>query len=91
MLSWLLMKRRSRIDVLIDILTEALNGCSKTKLMYRCNLNYRCFNRYLKELLDKDLLIKIERSSKKTIHYKTTEKGKELLQVLRRAKQLTAS
>ena len=83
------MGRRSRIDVLIEILTEALNESSKTRIMYRCNLNYKCFNRYLKELLEKGLIVKIERSSRKTELYKTSEKGRELLQVLKRAKKLT--
>ena len=83
------MGRRSRIDVLIEILTEALNESSKTRIMYRCNLNYKCFNRYLKELLEKGLIVKIERSSRKTELYKASEKGRELLQVLKRAKKLT--
>ena len=83
------MGRRSRIDVLIEILTEALNESSKTRIMYRCNLNYKCFNRYLKELLEKGLIVKIERSSRKTELYKTSEKGRELLQVLKKAKKLT--
>jgi len=84
------MGRRSRIDVLIEILTEALNECSKTRIMYRCNLNYKCFSRYLKELLEKGLIVKIERSSRKTELYKISEKGRELLQVLKRAKKLTS-
>jgi predicted transcriptional regulator len=44
-------KRRSKKEIICEILNEALNGASKTKLMYRCNLNFERFNHYLEELL----------------------------------------
>ncbi len=81
-----LRKRRSH--------TEASEGANKTRLMYSCNLNFGLFNRYLKELLDADLIEKIEENNLEgstiTI-YKTSAKGRELLKVLRKASELLSS
>ena len=41
------MVRRSRTGVIIDILTEVLDGANKTRIMYRANLNFLRFKRYL--------------------------------------------
>jgi len=80
-------RRRSRIEVICDILSEALDGANKTRLMYRCNLNFMRFNRYLQELLDAGLIENINSNPKGTIIYKTTEKGRELVKVLRKANE----
>jgi len=79
--------RRSRAEVIVNILSEALNGVNKTRLMYKCNLNFTRFNRYLQELLVAGLLERIEDSTNNPgmILYRTTERGKELLSVLRKA------
>lgn len=80
-------RRRSRIEVVCDILSEALEGANKTRLMYRCNLNFIRFNRYLQELLNAGLIENVDTNPKNTIIYKTTEKGRELLKVLRKANE----
>jgi len=72
----------------MEILKEALKGCSKTRLMYRCNLNFRCFNGYLNELLDKNLLVKVKHQSRNGVLYRTSDKGKELLEALTRVMEL---
>lgn len=77
-----MLRRRSRVEVIREILVEALNGRSKTRIMYRCNLNLKCFNRYLDVLLDKGLLVKVKHQSKNGFLYKTSEKGKRLLKTL---------
>lgn len=79
--------RRSRAGVILNILNEALKGVNKTRLMYRCNLNFARFNHYLQDLLDAGLIERIEdeTSNPAVSLYKTTEKGKELLTVLRKA------
>ena len=51
------MGRRSRTQVIIDILAEASEGANKTRIMYRANLNFLRFKRYLSELLDKGLIV----------------------------------
>jgi predicted transcriptional regulator len=79
--------RRSRAEVILNILNEALKGVNKTRLMYKCNLNFARFNRYLQDLLDAGLIERVEdQASNPGIPlYRTTEKGKELLTVLRKA------
>lgn len=82
-------KRRSHTEVILDILTEASEGVNKTRLMYSCNLNFVLFNRYLKELLDAGLIEKIEENNPEGVTiYKTSAKGRELLEVLRKANAL---
>ncbi|MEM2263457.1 MAG: winged helix-turn-helix domain-containing protein [Candidatus Bathyarchaeia archaeon] len=78
--------RRSRVEVIVEILREALDGANKTRLMYRCNLNFRHFNRYLGELLDAGLLERVPSNPESgLVLYKTTEKGRELLKILEKA------
>lgn len=77
--------RRSRTEVIISLLEEALGGANKTRLMYHCNLNFMRFNSYLKELLDAGLIECINTNPEGIVVYKTTEKGRELLKVLRKA------
>jgi predicted transcriptional regulator len=76
------------VEVIFEILSEALEGASKTRLMYRCNLNFRRFNRYLKELLNAGLLERAVSNPKSgLVLYRTTEKGRELLKILRKASE----
>jgi len=71
-------KRRSRLDIIADILDAAMNGSVKTRIMYNANVNFVQFNYYLECLLEARLIGTIIRRGK-TI-YKTTGKGKLLLQ-----------
>ena len=74
------MGRRARIDVLIEILTEALNGISKTKIMYRCNLSWRPLQEILRFLMERDLIKEIRQNNHKC--YVLTEKGRNVLSSL---------
>jgi predicted transcriptional regulator len=80
-------KRRGRTEVVCDILSEALEGANKTRLMYHCNMNFLRFNRYLKELLEAGLLVRVDSNPNNVVLYKTTDNGRELLRVLRRANE----
>jgi predicted transcriptional regulator len=80
--------KRSRSDLICDILSEAIGGTNKTRLMYRCNMSFVRFNRYLRELLDAGLIERVGTNPGITVLYKTTDKGLELLQVLRKARDL---
>jgi predicted transcriptional regulator len=81
------MRRRSRTEVIMDVLSEALGGANKTRIMYRANLNFLRFNRYFCELLDAGLVEVFDNPGSKSggIVYRTTEKGRELLKVLQKA------
>jgi len=72
--------RRSRIDIIIDILEVAKMGVNKTSVVYRSNLNFKLAEKYL-ELLQKHGFVE-NRVNK----YITTDKGKIFLQ---KAKEIT--
>ena len=78
--------RRSRIEVIKDILTEASSGANKTRIIYRANLNFVRFNKYFSELVKKGLIVGVNNPGGGVV-YQTTEKGKALLEVLRKAEQ----
>ena len=78
--------RRSRIEVIKDILTEASSGANKTRIIYRANLNFLRFNRYFSELVEKGLIVGVDNPGGGVV-YQTTEKGKALLEVLKKAEQ----
>ena len=83
------MSRRTRAEVILNILTLASEGITKTRLMYYCNMNFMNFNRYLNELLNAGLIQELEANNpeKRIRKYKTTEKGMQLAEILRKAKQ----
>lgn len=72
--------------MIIDILTEALDGANKTRIMYRANLNFLRFNSYLAELLESELL-KEENHENGRVVYKVTQSGRDLLMTLRKAEE----
>jgi predicted transcriptional regulator len=59
--------------------------------MYHCNLNFMRFNRYLEELLDARLLERVGSNPDGVILYKTSDKGRELVKVLRKANEFLSA
>ena len=78
-------RRRDYMRVVEDILTTALNGTSKTRIVYQANLNFKMCRLYLEDLISKDLLKLMEDSPKR---YRTTEKGREFLDHYSKIKEL---
>lgn len=83
------MVRRTRTEVLTDILIETLKGGNKTRIMYRANLNFLRFERYFGELLRAGLVEVVDNPGGEFggVVYKTTERGRELLKTLRKASE----
>lgn len=69
------MKYRSRTDITANILQSAIDGTSKTKIMYNAYLSFTQLKDYLAVLQENDLL---EYSPEDRL-YKTTRKGAEFL------------
>jgi len=67
----ILMKYRSRTDIVATILEAANGGSTKTKIMYKSYLSYAQLKEYLSILIENGLLEYEEGEPK----YKTTEKG----------------
>jgi len=83
-------QRRSWIEITIDILDVAYTPSSKTRLMYKSNLNFRRFNKYFHDLLRKGFLEQIN-DVKGQVVYKITKRGRTLLEVLKKARKLASS
>jgi len=78
------------LEVVADILTEALYGANKTRIMYRANLNFLRFHRYFSELLDKGLMVR-ENGSDGRVVYRTTDKGRRFLKIISNAEEIISS
>jgi len=69
------MVRRSRLEIIAEILRTALEGSSKTNLVYSTNINFK--------VLDENLDLLVERGFIKTIGKRlyTTDSGLEFLRI----------
>ncbi|ETA69168.1 MAG: hypothetical protein PWQ51_27 [Methanolobus sp.] len=67
--------RRSRTAISVEILRAALEGAKKTHIVYRANLNFEVVNRYLSLLQENGLI------EQKGNMYVTTDKGKEFQEI----------
>ncbi len=70
------MMKRSKQEIVAQILEVCLERASKTRIVYQVNLNFRTINPYLQLLLKNELLDVIVEEQK---FYKTTAKGANLL------------
>ncbi|MCI4407557.1 MAG: winged helix-turn-helix domain-containing protein [Thermofilum sp.] len=77
-------KKRSRYEIIHDVLDQCQTGSKKTWVMYRANLSYDLTTGYLNELEKMGLV-----ESKDGLYY-ITEKGKQLLELLRAWRQKKA-
>ena len=66
-------ERRGKLEIIIDILSVAMNEAKKTEIVYKANLNFKRVGKYLPYLEEKGLIENIGSE------YKTTEKGKQFL------------
>jgi len=74
---------RSRLKIVLDILTAISEESGKvSKILLYANLSYDRLMKYLKELLEKELI------EEEMGEYRLTEKGYRFLEQLRRAEKL---
>jgi predicted transcriptional regulator len=81
------MQKRSRMTITMEILEVTLTPKKKMKIMYKVNLNYLRFNKYLSELLTKGF-VEAVKDSEGNRCYLTSQRGRELLAVLKKANDL---
>ena len=82
------LKKRGWVDISIDILESASLPLTKTRLMYKSNLNYVRFNAYFRDFLKKGLLLEAQNSDGNAKAYVVSKQGKVLLAALRNAEKL---
>jgi len=73
--------KRCEVEIIHDLLSSAQEEIKKTHLMYRTNMTYNQFIKYLDALKEKDLIEEIK-SGQNGNNYYLTEKGKKLLDCL---------
>jgi len=66
------MMRRSKNDIISEILDLCRTGANKTRIVYKANLNFNTVDPYI-DLLIKNNLLKIKPG--KNVLYETTDKG----------------
>jgi len=72
--------KRSRNEIISQILEICINGANKTHIVYQANLNFRTVNTYLDPLI-KNGLIRV--NEEREIHYEITPKGIRLLESIK--------
>jgi len=70
-------KKRSRYEIIYNVLDQCQTGSKKTWVMYKANLSYDLTTSYLDELIKMGLV-----EPKDGLYY-ITEKGKQLLELLK--------
>lgn len=76
--------KRSREEILAQILDTCEKSASKTRIVYQANLNSKTVKPYLETLIGSKL---IEVSPGKNVLYETTQKGANLLESMNRVKE----
>ena len=69
-----MVKYRSGLEIVADILDAAGDGAKKTRIMYIANLSYKLLGKYLKKTVDAGLV------SSNNDSYEVTEKGQVFLE-----------
>jgi predicted transcriptional regulator len=73
--------KRSKQEIIAQILEVCLDSSSKTRIVYQVNLNFRTVNPYL-DILTKNSLIEMSEAQQKL--YTTTQKGAGLLDTMKK-------
>src|ERR671923_560114 len=73
----IVVKYRSRTEIVAMILEAANGGITKTKIMYKAFLSYAQLKEYLSVLIENNLIEYLEGTHK----FRTTEKGLKLLKM----------
>jgi predicted transcriptional regulator len=72
--------KRSKSDIMLEVLNVCRNGASKTRIVYKANLNFNTATPYI-ELLSEKGLVNISEGPR--ILYETTPQGLEVIKTLR--------
>ncbi len=86
-------RRRSKLEVYLDVLWTIKNGTQKpTRIMYESNLSWKPLQRTLSSLASQGLITEYEpeynRDRRTTTCYELTQKGENVLKYFKRAEDL---
>lgn len=73
-------KKRNKLEIMHSILKiiDLKSNCRATNILFKANLSHTMFDKYINELVDKDIII-IKEINKTTTYYKLSNIGLELL------------
>ena len=85
--------RRSRFDLILDVLGATSNGVEKpTRIMYEANLSWKTMNEILSLLVSQGLIDEIDmsrsRDKRNSRAYKITKKGETIIRYYANAERL---
>ena len=78
-------RRRGEVQILIEILDISLRGVKVTPLMYKANLSYSSLRKHLLTMSKRGLIVKVCNADGSVV-YRTTEKGRLVLDRLKEVK-----
>lgn len=86
-------RRRSKLEVYLDVLWTIKNGTQKpTRIMYESNLSWKPLQRTLSSLMSQELIQGFEptnlRDKRTTTCYELTQKGENVIHYFKRAEDL---
>jgi len=86
-------KRRSRLEVYLDVLWTIKNGTKKpTKIMYEANLSWKPLQRTLDSLMAQNLISEFDpkhlRDKRTNVCYNLTSKGENVIRYFKKAEDL---
>jgi predicted transcriptional regulator len=86
-------KRRSRLEVYLDVLWTIKNGTKKpTKIMYEANLSWKPLQRTLDSLMAQNLIKEFDpkhlRDKRTNVCYDLTSKGENVIRYFKKAEDL---
>ncbi len=82
------MTKRSKQEIIAQILEVCLEKSSKTRIVYQVNLNFRTINPYLQLLIKNELLELLVGEQKL---YRTTARGESLLESIKKINKSISS
>ena len=74
--------KRTEAEIVFDLLSSAKKDIKKTRLMYKANMPYIQFKKYLDALTKKGLIGEKDLNIKGKVYY-LTENGKDLMEYLK--------
>jgi len=85
--------RRSRFDIILDVLRVTFNGTEKpTRIMYEANLSWKTLNEILSLLVSQNLVHEIDasrsRDKRNSRVYRITKKGEATIRYYSNAERL---
>ncbi|MGD2201377.1 MAG: winged helix-turn-helix domain-containing protein [Candidatus Bathyarchaeota archaeon] len=86
-----MVKRRSKLEIMLDVLRVVHDGISKpTRIMYNANMSWNPTQRVLEKLIDEGHILVEEKPSKQRAkkRYYITEKGLNILRYFKGAERL---